>query len=1480
MAHPFSSLAVPLTPSSTPSSSPRSEPLRRLGWIRPAFAFFLAAATACIGEAVTFRAGGDLSARELAQGYRDGIVLAKPKADMLATIDRIEANEGLALRARYERFGHVGVIGLAAGDTVVAAVQRLKATGRYDYVEPAYIRRASVVPNDAQFSNQWALNNTGANGGIAGSDIHAESGWNTATTAPGVIVAIIDSGALLTHEDLMANLWVNSNPGTVTNYSSIDQASGVAISVSETDSLNGLNAITRTGPPADDVGHGTHVSGIVGAVGNNALGVAGVAWSVQLMELKFLDSTGSGTTADELPCIEYAISHKANVINASFGAAEASQAEMDAIQSAGKAGIVFVCAAGNSAENIDISPAFPADYPLDNIISVGATDNRDLPVYFSNFGSGSVEIFAPGETILSTYFTNTSSYQYLSGTSMASPMVAGSVALLRARYPADTYRETINRVLNGADAKPALAGKAQTGGRLDLAAALTTAANTPPNALFANRTILVGLDPYTRSNNADSPATPEAGTPTIGGMAGGHSLWWQWTAPEDAMVEIDTSGTNGGQFAIGGSTYPTLLGVYTGTSLSSLALVQSSTNFGTEPLEGGGGSVSYSKVTFPATAGTTYQVNVQGQGTASGQTILAINTTPDNDSISTPRVLAGPSVSVLDANPFATLQPGEPQILGNPGGHSMWYSWTAPKSGPTQVSGYSYDFNPEVAVYTGSSLGSLSLVASAAGTGDTGTATVVAECLCSFNATAGTAYLISVDGVAAQGTGEFTVSIADSRWQATTGDSVTCSPAVGPDGTVYIGSDDKTFYALNPNGTVKWSHASGAPFDTSAAAIGPDGTVYAGSGDGKVYAFNPDGSVKWTFAIPGSPSPPPSSSPALGSDGTLYIHADDGNLYALTPSGTLKWTAPAAGVSYAAPTIAPDGTIYLGTDGGFLYAFNPSGSQKWAFTTPVAGDGIYTAAAIDSAGNIYFGTLGGFFYSLSPAGTQLWSFTVGDGVTSAPALVNGSVYFGGYDGNLYSLTTAGALQWTYPLGTQVRASAPAVDAAGNVYIGSYDHKVYAISPGGSLVRIYASDDWVRSSPVISGTTLYFGSNDHKVYAFDLGAAPAVGDWPMYQYDSRRVGRAVADPFQITAQPVAQTVPPGSNLTLFVGASGPGPLTYQWSLNGVAIAGAVNSTYSVFAASTSDAGYYAATVTGPSGTLATVPAAVAVSIAPPPPPPPSGPASATKIMNLSARANVGTGGNILIAGFVIQGSGSKNVVLRGIGPTLALAPFNVTGALAQPQLTLVASATNHALAAVTIWGGSPALAAAFADVGAFALAASSLDSAVLESLPVGGYTSEVAGVGGTAGVALAEIYDADPGSSTSSLVNISARADVGTGANVLIAGFSIQGSQPASVLLRGIGPTLGLAPFNVTGVLAQPEIELFDSSGNRISTNTGWGGSAALSAAFAQTGAFQLPAGSADAAMIATLPAGNYTLQLSGQNGTTGVGLVEVYLIPQ
>ena len=262
---------------------------------------------------------------------------------------------------------------------------------------------------------------------------------------------------------------------------------------------------------------------------------------------------------------------------------------------------------------------------------------------------------------------------------------------------------------------------------------------------------------------------------------------------------------------------------------------------------------------------------------------------------------------------------------------------------------------------------------------------------------------------------------------------------------------------------------------------------------------------------------------------------------------------------------------------------------------------------------------------------------------------------------------------------------------------------------------------------------------------------------------------------------------------------------------------------------------------------------------------------SRIINLSARSTVGTGGNILIAGFVLNGTGTKQVLLRGVGPTLA--QFGVTQALAQPHLALISSA-GATLAANSIWGGGPTLTDAFVQVGAFALPGGSDDAALLQPLGAGSYTAQLSGLSSTTGVGLAEIYDADTGTPTARLINISARANVGTASNILIAGFVISGNTPETVLIRGIGPTL--SQFGVTGSLATPQLVLYDSDNNTLESNSGWGGTAPLTQAFAEVGAFSLTSKSADAAMLVTLPPGAYTAEVSGVGGATGVGLAEIY----
>jgi YVTN family beta-propeller protein len=274
----------------------------------------------------------------------------------------------------------------------------------------------------------------------------------------------------------------------------------------------------------------------------------------------------------------------------------------------------------------------------------------------------------------------------------------------------------------------------------------------------------------------------------------------------------------------------------------------------------------------------------------------------------------------------------------------------------------------------------------------------------------------------------------------------------------------------------------------------------------------------------------------------------------------------------------------------------------------------------------------------------------------------------------------------------------------------------------------------------------------------------------------------------------------------------------------------------------------------------------------------GGSGSARLINISTRAEVGTGANILIPGFVISGSGTETLLIRADGP--ALTGFGVAGALAQPSLSVFDS-SGTVVASNTGWGTNtnPAqISSAASSVGAFALASGSADCALLASLPAGAYTVQVSGVGNSTGVALAEVYEVSSGGTR--LANISTRALVGTGANIIIPGFVISGSGSEQLLARGDGPAL--TGFGVAGALAQPSLSVFDSTGSVIASNTGWGTNtnpAAITSAGASVGAFALASGSADSALVVNVSAGAYTMQLSGVNNSTGVALAEVYEVP-
>lgn len=326
--------------------------------------------------------------------------------------------------------------------------------------------RPITAPNDPMFSEQWALNNVGQGGGKAKAHLDALKAWLKTQGSQDVVVAVLDTGVDYTHQDLVNNIWFR--PENVAAY--VDDEIGMI------DDKNGFNADANSGDPMDDNGHGTHCAGIIGAEGNNGKGIAGVNWKVQIMPLKFLGRGGFGSTKNAIEAINYAIDRKKagvnlRVINASWGSTMRSKALEDAIRAAGEQGILFVAAAGNSSTDNDSRPHYPSNYNLPNVISVAALDRNDALASFSNYGVKTVHIAAPGKEILSTWLKD--GFREASGTSMATPQVAGVAALIISDNPKMSVENLRERLLNSVDKLDSLNGKIENGGRLNAAKALS-----------------------------------------------------------------------------------------------------------------------------------------------------------------------------------------------------------------------------------------------------------------------------------------------------------------------------------------------------------------------------------------------------------------------------------------------------------------------------------------------------------------------------------------------------------------------------------------------------------------------------------------------------------------------------------------------------------------------------------------------------------------------------------------------------------------------------------------------------------------------------------------------------------------------------------------------------------------------------------------------------------------------------------------------
>ncbi len=545
-----------------------------------------------------------------------------------------------------------------------ARIQALRNSGQFDYVEPDYIVSANLQPTDSRFQDGtlWGLRNLGGSGGVIGADINAEAAWNISTGSTNVIVAVIDTGVRYTHQDLSTQMWRNpGESGSGKEANGIDDDNNGYI-----DDVFGINSITGTGDPFDDNDHGTHCSGTIGARANGGGGHVGVTWNVRIMGLKFLGASGGGSIANAIECLNYAVAKGAKISNNSWGGGPYSQALFDSLTAARTAGHLFIAAAGNSANNNDASPSYPASYNLDNVISVAAIDRADRLANFSNYGQDSVDLGAPGVAIYSSTANTDSSYASLNGTSMAAPHVTGVAALLLAQTPAATYLELRERLLVSTVPINSLNGRCVTGGRLNAYNALVAVPDgqlevsvAPPSGSVilggSTNLFLVRVTDLFKVTNATVTATISIGGSITFANAG---------APPDVVAND---------------------AIYSGNYIAPNV----TTNF---------------TLTLVSSA--------PGKSGLTNVLEYSIIPPPTNDNFVAASKIPNAGGLALALNKFASMEPGETNHVGVPSASaSLWWNWSASATGPVLVDTTGSSFDTLLAVYTGTNVANLVQVA-------------------------------------------------------------------------------------------------------------------------------------------------------------------------------------------------------------------------------------------------------------------------------------------------------------------------------------------------------------------------------------------------------------------------------------------------------------------------------------------------------------------------------------------------------------------------------------------------------------------------------------------------------------------------------------------------------------------------------------------------------------------------------------------------
>lgn len=1216
-------------------------------------------------------------------------------------------------------------------DAVPEAIAAVAARLSDLLAEPDFIRfPTQTTPNDYDTTRLWGLEK-----------IEAPAAWTVTTGNSDVVVAVIDSGITTSHPDLVANLWVN--PGEVAGNGRDDDGNGYV------DDVHGWNFPGNNGTVTDSNGHGTHVSGTIGARGNNAAGLVGVNWNVRVMALR----AGTSSFADSalLNALRYAILMRQRgirvvAVNMSLGGTGSSATFRQELVNAGTAGVLVVAAAGNldadtPTANNDLVPVYPASYDVDSLIAVASSNQGDGLSVFSHYGAISVDLAAPGTAVLSTYTGG--GYTRIDGTSMAAPHVAGAIALVAAADPSLTALQLRARILDTVDPVPALAGRVVSGGRLNLRRAVSPSLLRPRVVITSGGAAaeVAALDRAGLGLALEAVVQPEGGVTPVAALA-----WSQVEGPQ----AVGFSATSGAATTV---TFP-VAGRYRMRVTATAGALQERDDI----------VVAVGPDTTSSTDGLQawWRFDDTGGTTADSSGNSRIGTV--NSAVRSSSAVLGTSMEF--------------------NGSTSRVGFTTPTLSRVTIAGWA----------RASGVNSLTI----------------------FPRVVHMREGLLFGGFDNSGTDDGNASTLKFALDNGVSDVVWHSPP----GTYFVGPWYHVAVTYDPTATYPAPvfYINGVRQLTGTQnSVASTPTVAAGQG---YIGDRGDGARPWLGQL---------------DEVRLYNRVlDDAEVSWMSREVVVQalaggsLSAGSTGDPFTVPLTFTAGTAALGAP----TLLNPRWSEVGATATITA-----TGATSATASFTVPGTHLVRFDATSSDGVHI-TRTISVDVASTPVVREG--YYTG-------ATSSGGV-WTL----LVRS-----DGTGTFF---------SASGRGSFQRGFTVPEWgIFAIDDRAGTSV-----TGRIFA-DGSVSGTIAGSAAFSGARTSIGLGVADPARDgiysgwvldTGVRAAAQVERGL-ISIVVEESG----EHRAAAGAIDTAGAFSlspAAGSSYAGSVSSGRLDAAvTLSGVAGVRQLVLLR-------------DGTDPARRLVNISVRGVVGTGDAVLIPGFVVEG-GALPVLVRGVGPGLVRFQVPSDLVLQQPRIVLrQGQSLVQQNAGWTLGGQSEAIIAANTLTRAFALDAALPDSALTLPLAAEGYTVEVNGADGGTGIALAEIYDARTGGETGGIVNISGRGFVGTGDNILIGGFVVTGDAPVLVLIRAAGPAL--SRFGVNGVLAQPRLRVV-RGGAELATAASWSagetpGSIAEAASLVR--AFAFTADAEDSALLLSLPPGDYTAQVSGADGTSGIALLEIY----